>query len=113
MTYFALRLSLLALVVLGTRLASAFVPPQPVRQVSAQTAWAATVLRMAVKDIGSESAFDAEVQSAGDKVVVVDYSTTWCGPCKVIAPKFAEFSEKYGNDAVFLSVVGDASADAR
>ncbi|KAL7573751.1 hypothetical protein ACA910_007784 [Epithemia clementina (nom. ined.)] len=67
---------------------------------------------MAVKDIVSEAAFDKEVQNAGDKVVVVDYSTTWCGPCKVIAPKFAEFSEKYASDALFFSVVGDASADA-
>jgi len=67
---------------------------------------------MAVQDIGSEAAFDATVQGAGDKLVVVDYSTTWCGPCKVIAPKFEELSEKY-KDAVFVSVVGDASADAR
>jgi len=66
---------------------------------------------MAVQDIGSEAAFDATVQGAGDKLVVVDYSTTWCGPCKVIAPKFEELSEKY-KDAVFVSVVGDASADA-
>jgi len=36
-------------------------------------------------------------------LVVVDYSTTWCGPCKVIAPKFDELSEKYP-DAVFLKV---------
>ena len=42
---------------------------------------------------------------------MVDYSTTWCGPCKVIAPKFEEFSEKYP-DAVFLKVIGDASPDA-
>ena len=34
-----------------------------------------------------------------------------CGPCKVIAPKFEDFSEKY-TDAVFLKVIGDASPDA-
>lgn len=58
---------------------------------------------MAVVDIDSEAAFDNTISSAGSSLVVVDYSTTWCGPCKVIAPKFDEFSEKYP-DAVFLKV---------
>lgn len=57
----------------------------------------------AVVDIDSEAAFDNTIKSAGDSLVVVDYSTTWCGPCKVIAPKFDELSEKYP-DAVFLKV---------
>ena len=57
----------------------------------------------AVVDIDSEAAFDKTIQSAGDSLVIVDYSTTWCGPCKVIAPKFDELSEKYP-DAVFLKV---------
>ena len=48
----------------------------------------------AVKDVASEPVFDDAVASAGDALVIVDYSTTWCGPCKVIAPKFEEFSEK-------------------
>ncbi len=58
---------------------------------------------MKVVDIDSEDAFDTTVSSAGSNLVVVDYSTTWCGPCKVIAPKFDELSDKYP-DAVFLKV---------
>lgn len=58
---------------------------------------------MAVVDIDGEAAFDNTISSAGSSLVVVDYSTTWCGPCKVIAPKFDELSEKYP-DAVFLKV---------
>jgi len=60
-------------------------------------------MQMKVVDIDSETAFDKTIQSAAGSLVVVDYSTTWCGPCKVIAPKFDELSEKYP-DAVFLKV---------
>jgi thioredoxin 1 len=36
----------------------------------------------AVIDIGSEAAFDKTIKESGAALVVVDYSTTWCGPCK-------------------------------
>eukprot|EP00538_Stauroneis_constricta_P014114 CAMPEP_0119555084 /NCGR_PEP_ID=MMETSP1352-20130426/7406_1 /TAXON_ID=265584 /ORGANISM="Stauroneis constricta, Strain CCMP1120" /LENGTH=135 /DNA_ID=CAMNT_0007601795 /DNA_START=134 /DNA_END=541 /DNA_ORIENTATION=- len=85
---------------------NAFVAPQTTPFVAR-----ATSKLQAVVDIDSEAAFDKTVQNAGSSLVVVDYSTTWCGPCKVIAPKFEEFSEKYTN-AVFLKVIGDASPDA-
>lgn len=68
-------------------------------------------LSMKVVDIDSEASFDSTVSSAGGNLVVVDYSTTWCGPCKVIAPKFEELSDKYP-DAVFLKVIGDATPTA-
>ena len=60
-------------------------------------------LAMKAIDINSEAAFDKTIKEAGSKLVVVDYSTTWCGPCKVIAPKFDELSLKYP-DSVFLKV---------
>mmetsp|Transcript_19966 Transcript_19966/g.34025 ORF Transcript_19966/g.34025 Transcript_19966/m.34025 type:complete len:144 (+) Transcript_19966:155-586(+) len=66
---------------------------------------------MAVADVTSESEFDAKIEGAGDALVVVDYSTTWCGPCKVIAPKFDELSDAYP-DSIFLKVIGDATPDA-
>jgi thioredoxin 1 len=65
----------------------------------------------AVKDIKNEGDFDKTIKAAGSALVVIDYSTTWCGPCKVIAPKFDELSEKY-SDAVFCKVIGDASPEA-
>merc|ERR1719401_1199124 len=67
--------------------------------------------RAVVLEISSQEEFDKALGSAGDSLVVIDYSTTWCGPCKVIAPKFEEFSDAYP-DAVFLKVIGDASPDA-
>nr|7C2B_C Chain C, Thioredoxin F2, chloroplastic [Arabidopsis thaliana] len=43
------------------------------------------------------------VKAAGDKIVVLDMYTQWCGPSKVIAPKYKELSEKY-QDMVFLKL---------
>ncbi|KAK3028801.1 hypothetical protein RJ639_039067, partial [Escallonia herrerae] len=43
------------------------------------------------------------VNAAGDKTVVLDMYTQWCGPCKVMAPKFQELSEKY-LDVVFMKL---------
>lgn len=57
-----------------------------------------------VVDISSTDEFNEALESAGDSLVVVDYSTSWCGPCKIIAPKFDELSETYKNVA-FLKVL--------
>jgi len=57
----------------------------------------------AVKVVPEDSSFQAELASAGSKLVVVDFTATWCGPCKRIAPFFDELSTKYDR-AVFLKV---------
>ncbi|KAK6232422.1 hypothetical protein QUC31_010337 [Theobroma cacao] len=55
-----------------------------------------------VKEVTKDT-FWPIVNAAGDKTVVLDMYTQWCGPCKVIAPKFQELSEKY-LDVVFLKL---------
>lgn len=50
------------------------------------------------------------VNTAGSKIVVLDMYTQWCGPCKIIAPKFQELSEKY-DDVLFLKL--DCNQDNR
>lgn len=51
----------------------------------------------------SKDTFWPIVKAAGDKIVVLDMYTQWCGPCKVMAPKFQEMSEK-NLDVVFLKL---------
>jgi len=65
----------------------------------------------AVIDISSNDELTDALAKAGDSLVVIDYSTSWCGPCKIIAPTFDAFSEKYTNVA-FLKVMGDSSPAA-
>ena len=56
-------------------------------------------------------ALDKIVSSSGNTLVVVDYSTTWCGPCKMVFPKYQELSDRV-NDVVFLKCIGDTSNEA-
>jgi len=71
----------------------------------------ASSLKMAVTEVASAAALDAAVASAGSALVVVDYSTTWCGPCKFVLPKYVELSDKFTN-VIFLKCIGDASTEA-
>jgi thiol:disulfide interchange protein len=75
---FLLAALALMLVATSEAFSSAFVgrQQQQHRLVSSRT----SSLQMAVVDIDSESAFDDKIKSAGKSLVVVDYSTTWCGP---------------------------------
>jgi thioredoxin 1 len=79
---------------------TAFTPSLPTRVTPSHSC--PTSLQ-AVIDVSTEADFDAKISGSGDKLVVIDYSTTWCGPCKVIAPKFDELSDKY-SDSVFIKV---------
>lgn len=56
-----------------------------------------------VKQVQDEAQFQTELASAGPKLVIVDFTASWCGPCKRIAPFYDELSGKYPN-AVFLKV---------
>ncbi|CAG8501153.1 21330_t:CDS:2 [Gigaspora margarita] len=56
--------------------------------------------------IQSMDDFDKQLEEAGDKLVVVDFWADWCGPCKMMAPKFEELSKEY-TDVKFLKVNTD------
>ncbi|ACO64799.1 predicted protein [Micromonas commoda] len=50
-----------------------------------------------------ESAEEFATLKKGDKPVLVDFTASWCGPCKKIGPFFEELAAKYP-DVVFVKI---------
>lgn len=46
------------------------------------------------------------LKEAGERLVAVDFSATWCRPCRSIKPLFRSLSTKH-KDVVFLEVDAD------
>jgi thiol-disulfide isomerase/thioredoxin len=54
--------------------------------------------------------YKAELESAGIRLVVADFTATWCQPCQRMGPVFKEFALRYPN-AVFLKIDVDECQD--
>lgn len=58
---------------------------------------------MSITEVSSEAEFDTLLSK--HKLVIVDFYTDWCGPCKAMAPIYKELSEKEEyQDILFLKV---------
>ena len=68
----------------------------------------------AVHESSTLSDLESRIQSAAlqDKLTVVDFTATWCGPCKMIAPIFKELSDELGGRAQFIKVDVDDNPEA-
>ena len=72
-------------------------------------------LRGGVRQLEDREDWNAVQAEAGDKLLVVDFTATWCGPCQRIAPAFAAIADEYADDAIFVKidvdVLGDLAAE--
>merc|ERR1712022_33784 len=67
-------------------------------------------LRGGVPQLKTKADFDKALADAGDKLVVVDFTATWCGPCQRIAPVFVKLAEEMPN-VVFVKVDVDENEE--
>jgi thioredoxin 1 len=66
-----------------------------------------------VKHIGSVPELEKVFSEAGDKLVLIDFYATWCGPCKVIAPELEKLAGEYSNVVVLKVDVDEAEEVAQ
>ncbi|XP_065014511.1 thioredoxin H4-1-like isoform X1 [Musa acuminata AAA Group] len=65
-----------------------------------------------VDKIFNKEQWDEKISEAkkDGKMVIVNFSSAWCDPCRVIAPFFAELSAKYPS-FIFLAIDVDQLSD--
>jgi len=66
---------------------------------------------MSVHHVKDKADFTSQLESAGGKLVVVDFFATWCGPCKMIAPIMEKLAGELKDQVVFLKVDVDECED--
>jgi thioredoxin 1 len=66
---------------------------------------------------GSQSESTVNIKSdnsksdASDKLVLIDFYATWCGPCKAMAPVMEQLEKKYGDRIEFKKVDVDQNEE--
>ncbi|KAJ6604791.1 thioredoxin-domain-containing protein [Mycena vulgaris] len=65
---------------------------------------------MSIVHLNSVSELNGHLSKSKDKLSVIDFHATWCGPCHAIAPTFEALSKQYQNVNFFKCDV-DAAKD--
>merc|ERR1711862_396760 len=63
-----------------------------------------------VKFVADKAEWDALMETSTTNLVVVDFTASWCPPCKMIAPHFEQLATEYP-DAEFVKVDVDENSE--
>ncbi|XP_059830797.1 thioredoxin-like [Hypanus sabinus] len=63
-----------------------------------------------IRKLENKKDFEMILKESGSKLVVIDFSATWCGPCKMIKSCFQKLAED-NTDVIFCEVDVDDAAD--
>ncbi|XP_046849065.1 thioredoxin-like [Xenia sp. Carnegie-2017] len=50
-----------------------------------------------VRFLETKADFDSFLKANKDKLVAIDFTAAWCGPCKIIGPVFEKLHEDFPN----------------
>jgi len=64
-----------------------------------------------VKELETKDEFDNQLTDAGNKLLVVDFTATWCPPCQTIKPKYHKLAEELGDTVVCVAVDVDVNKE--
>lgn len=79
--------------------------------VTAKTLYAQNDLRgKAAPKFEVESWLTAAPKTMKDKVILVDFWATWCGPCRQLIPEMNEWKTKFKDDLVIVGVSDEPTA---
>jgi thioredoxin 1 len=67
-------------------------------------------LRGGVRQLQDAEEWETLQEEAGDKLIVLDFTATWCGPCQRIAPAFAAMADEMP-DVIFVKADVDELGD--
>lgn len=62
-----------------------------------------------VRDVTAADFAEAVVQRSHSTPVLVDFWAAWCGPCRMMAPAFAQAAQQLGDRALLVKVDTDAN----
>lgn len=64
-----------------------------------------------VHEITAKSQLDMLMADNENKLIVIDFYATWCGPCKQVMPLLPQLAAKFADNVVFVKVDVDESDD--
>mmetsp|Transcript_24625 Transcript_24625/g.36905 ORF Transcript_24625/g.36905 Transcript_24625/m.36905 type:complete len:191 (-) Transcript_24625:195-767(-) len=57
-----------------------------------------------IREVVGKDSYESTLKDAGDKLVLVDFYTDWCGPCKMIYPYLEELARENSGSLEIVKV---------